>query len=73
LVERLNFHLENEQVVFPDSTDIEKRLIKKGVKETKFTKWMELNKTNVDAKQLIYIDLPTKYVWTAEKKLWAKR
>jgi predicted nucleotidyltransferase len=62
LVERLNFHLENERVVFPDSTDIEKRLIKKGVKETKFTKWMELNKTNVDAKQLIYIDLPTKYV-----------
>jgi hypothetical protein len=34
---------------------------------------MELNKTNVDARQLTYIDLPTKYVWKAEKKLWAKR
>jgi hypothetical protein len=46
-LERLNFHLENEQ---PDSIDIEKILIREGVKDTKFTKWMELNKTDVDAR-----------------------
>jgi hypothetical protein len=68
-VERLNFHLENEQqVIFPDSTDIEKIMRRARVQDTKFTKWMELNKTDADARQLSYIDLPTKYVWNKEKK-----
>jgi hypothetical protein len=47
-VERLNFHLENEQqVVFPNSTDIKKIVTREGIKDTKFTKWMEINKTHV--------------------------
>jgi hypothetical protein len=63
----LDFHLENEQqVVFPDSIEIEKIVRREGVKETKFTKWMEQNKIDVDAKELKYIDFPTKYVWNKE-------
>jgi hypothetical protein len=42
------------------------------VKGTKFTQWMDLNKTDIDAKELKYIDLPTKYVWNKELKIWKK-
>jgi hypothetical protein len=42
------------------------------VKETKFTQWMELNKIDIDAKELKYIDFPTKYVWNKKLKLWKK-
>jgi hypothetical protein len=69
-VERLNFHLENEQqVVFPDSTDIEKIVAREGIKDTKFTKCMEINKTDADARELAYLDFPTKYVWKASDKV----
>jgi hypothetical protein len=46
--------------------------VTKRVKGTKFTQWMDLNKTNIDAKELKYIDLPTKYVWNKELKIWKK-
>jgi len=73
-VERLNFHLENEQqVIFPDSTDVRKILRRKGVKETKFTQWMETNKQHEEAKELTYADFPTKWVWKASEKKWEKR
>jgi hypothetical protein len=51
-VERLNFYLENEQVVFPDSTDIKKIIRREGVKETKFIKWMKINKTDANARHI---------------------
>jgi hypothetical protein len=73
-VERLNFHLENEQqVVFPDSTDIKKIVIREGLKDTKFTKWMKINKIDVDARELTDLDFSTKYVWKANDKVWKKR
>jgi hypothetical protein len=63
-VERLNFHIENEQqVVFLDSTDIEKIVRKEGIQRTKFTEWMEANKRYPSARELIYIYFPTKFVW----------
>jgi hypothetical protein len=59
-VERLNFHIENEQqVVFPDSTDIEKIVRKEGIQRTKFTEWMEANKRYPAARELTYGDFPT--------------
>ncbi|KAJ1257558.1 hypothetical protein BS78_10G005300 [Paspalum vaginatum] len=73
-VERLNFHLEDEQqVVFPDSTDITKIVNRKGVKETKFTQWMEANKQHEEARELTYSDFPTKWVWKSKEKKWEKR
>jgi len=73
-VERLNFHLENEQqVIFPDSTDVKKILRRKGVKETKFTQWMEANKQHEEARELTYADFPTKWVWKSKEKKWEKR
>ena len=73
-VERLNFHLENEQqVIFPDSTDIDRILRKPGVKQTKFTEWMEANKKFAKARELTYGDFPTKFVWVEKDKMWKER
>ncbi|XP_062227418.1 uncharacterized protein LOC133925540 [Phragmites australis] len=73
-VERLNFHLENkQQVIFPDSTDIDKILRKEAVKKTKFTEWMEANKEYEEARRLTYADFPTKWVWIAKDNKWKKR
>ncbi|XP_062186018.1 uncharacterized protein LOC133889557 [Phragmites australis] len=73
-VERLNFHLENEQhVIFPDSIDIDKILRREAVKKTKFTEWMEANKEYEEARRLTYADFPTKWVWIAKDNKWKKR
>jgi len=73
-VERLNFHLENEQqIIFPDSTDIRNIVRKEGVKETKFTEWMNANKHHEEARELTYADFPNRWVWKAKEKKWEKR
>jgi hypothetical protein len=52
--------LDEQQVIFPDSTDIEKIVTKQGMKETKFTEWIETNKIFPEARELTYGDFPTK-------------
>lgn len=73
-VERLNFHLENDQqVIFANSTDIRNIVRREGVKETKFTEWMKANKNHEEARELTYADFPTRWVWKAKEKKWEKR
>jgi hypothetical protein len=68
-VERLNYHLENEQqVVFHDNASIENIVRKEGVRQTKFTEWMEANKKYPTARELTYGDFPTKFVWHNTQK-----
>jgi hypothetical protein len=43
---------------------------KEGVKETKFTEWMETNKIFPEARELAYGDFLTKWVWHGDKKKW---
>jgi hypothetical protein len=69
-VERLNYHLENEQVIFSDSTRIENIVRKEGIKRTKFTELMEANKKYPAARELTYGDFPTKFVWNQTQKIW---
>jgi hypothetical protein len=73
-VERLNFHLENEQqIIFPDSTRIENVVRRPGVQNTKFTEWMEANKKISVARELTYEDFSTKFVWHDKSKMWKER
>jgi hypothetical protein len=67
-VERLNYRLENEQVVFPDNASIENIVRKEGVRQTKFTEWMGANKKYPAAGELTYGDFPTKFVWHDAQK-----
>ncbi|GJV31201.1 hypothetical protein Tco_1391601 [Tanacetum coccineum] len=73
-VERLPFHLEGEESVIFDATEsIDYALDKASVNETKFIAWMEVNKTDPDARKLLYHKFPTYYVWRQEERVWLKR
>lgn len=73
-VERLPFHLENEQqVIFPDSTDLTEIVRREAFRKTKFTEWMEANKKYEEARQLTYVEFPTKFVWIQKSQSWEKR
>ncbi|WVZ59187.1 hypothetical protein U9M48_009374 [Paspalum notatum var. saurae] len=73
-VQRLRFHLENEQqVIFPDSTNLEEIIELPGCGATMFTEWMETNKKHEDARELTYSEFPTKWTWYAKEKQWTRR
>jgi hypothetical protein len=73
-VERLSFHLEDEQsVVFPDDASIEDIVDKPYAKYTKFLAWMDANKRYPHARSLTYSEFPTKFVWKKDKREWSPR
>lgn len=73
-VERLPFHLENEQsVIFDPAESIDFQLEKVSNNETKFQAWMELNKTDTIAQTLLYVELPKFYVWKPQEGIWTPR
>ncbi|XP_074297343.1 uncharacterized protein LOC141628055 [Silene latifolia] len=73
-VERLDFHLPNEQrVVFNDEDHINTVLERDNINKTMFLKWMEYNKHHPEARELTYAEFPMKYVWKRDKKRWSER
>ncbi|GAU38772.1 hypothetical protein TSUD_279250 [Trifolium subterraneum] len=73
-VDRLTFHLENEQcVIYPDDASIEEVVNKPYIKCTKFTAWMEANKIYPEARSLTYSEFPTKFTWKDKEHRWAPR
>ncbi|XP_031099477.1 uncharacterized protein LOC116003677 [Ipomoea triloba] len=70
-VERLSFHLpECQSVVFEDDDRIDNVLNRPTVNQSMFTAWFEANKKFDLAKQLPYIDMPTKFVWKKDIREW---
>lgn len=73
-VERLSFHLPNEQnVIFTDSDPIDEVLSKPTVNESMFLSWFEANKIYAEARELTYSEFPTKFVWKHDEKSWRPR
>ena len=62
-----------QQVVYEDSTELDDILAKPTVASSMFTAWMELNKTDDDARKLTYVEIPTKFVFKKEKRKWFPR
>nr|GEY65080.1 hypothetical protein [Tanacetum cinerariifolium] len=70
-LERLPFHLPNEQsVIFDVSDSLDYTLDKASVNETKFQAWMERNKTDTFAQKLLYVEFSKYYVWKHDEKVW---
>ncbi|OMO65295.1 DNA helicase PIF1, ATP-dependent [Corchorus olitorius] len=44
-----------------------------NVEKTMFTEWMVANSVYADARQLLYADFPSKFVWHANLKKWEPR
>ncbi|KAL4606240.1 hypothetical protein ACB092_09G087600 [Castanea dentata] len=73
-VERLNFHLENENpIIYPENANLDNILQRPGIKDTKFTEWMKTNEAFEDARELTYAEFPTKWVWHKNVRQWQQR
>ncbi|XP_070052773.1 uncharacterized protein [Nicotiana tomentosiformis] len=73
-VERLSFHLPNNQtVIFSDDDPIDAVVNRPTVKESIFLSWFEANKTFPEARELTYAEFPLKFVWKQNLKRWEKR
>ncbi|PIA60444.1 hypothetical protein AQUCO_00300153v1 [Aquilegia coerulea] len=76
-VERLPFHLEDEQqVTFIDTDDTTEVLQRESTTKTKFLQWMEVNKANPenpDANDLTYAEFPTRWRWVEKDLEWIPR
>ncbi|CAH1435945.1 unnamed protein product [Lactuca virosa] len=73
-VVRLPFHLPNQQhIVYGEDDDIDDVLGKPSVAASKFTAWMECNAINSEARELTYVEFPTKFVWVLNGRFWKRR
>ncbi|XP_054795045.1 uncharacterized protein LOC129300500 [Prosopis cineraria] len=75
-VERLSFHLPNEQyIVYSGDQDVSSLLNKPRVCESMFLAWMKCNQDKKDkfARSLTYGEFPQYYVWQRNNRLWKKR
>ncbi|XP_070026555.1 uncharacterized protein [Nicotiana sylvestris] len=73
-VERLSFHLPNEQnVIFSDDDPIDDVSNRPSVQESMFLSWFKTNKTFPEARELTYAEFPLKFVWKKQLKRWEKR
>ncbi|XP_019181931.1 PREDICTED: uncharacterized protein LOC109177050 [Ipomoea nil] len=73
-VERLSFHLPDcQSVVFQDDDNINHVLNRESVAQSMFNGWFIANKKYPQAKQLSYIEMPTKFVWKKDIREWHPR
>ncbi|XP_019168038.1 PREDICTED: uncharacterized protein LOC109163788 [Ipomoea nil] len=74
-VERLSFHLPNQQlVVYGDDDDcVDNILSRPSVGESMFLAWFEAKKKFAEAKELTYGQMPNKFVWKKDVREWHLR
>ena len=73
-MERLSFHLPNQQyVVYQSNTDVSQLIDNPRVCESQFLSWMEMNAKNEDARKLTYSEFPSKFVYQKRKRTWKER
>ncbi|XP_038701878.1 uncharacterized protein LOC119998611 [Tripterygium wilfordii] len=73
-VERLSFHLPNQQnIIFQDGSVLEDVVDNDRVGKTIFTEWMVCNQRHHEARELSYLEFPTKWVWHNAERTWKKR
>ncbi|XP_019176171.1 PREDICTED: uncharacterized protein LOC109171573 [Ipomoea nil] len=73
-VERLSFHLPDcQSVIFQDDDNINHVLNRESVAQSMFNGWFVANQKYPQAKQLSYIEMPTKFVWKKDIREWHPR
>ncbi|XP_052201712.1 uncharacterized protein LOC127807714 [Diospyros lotus] len=73
-VEYLSFHLPDQQsVIFSDYDPIQNVMNHPTIRHSMFTEWMEANKKYEWAKELTYVEFPTKFVWNNSGREWQPR
>ncbi|KAI9103581.1 hypothetical protein K1719_023204 [Acacia pycnantha] len=73
-VERLRFHLPDQQcVIYSNTEDVAQILAKPRVSESMFIAWMKQNKDDDLAKTLYYYEFPQYYAYHHTKRMWKIR
>ena len=73
-VERLGFHLEDEHnVVFIGSDYLDNVIDRPNVDKTMLTQWFKANEMYESARQLMYSEFPSKWVWHKNISEWRPR
>lgn len=73
-VERLSFHLPDEQpITFKDNDYLDNVLRIPSIEKTIFTEWMRANVNYAEAQELTYSEFPLKFVWVQRDKIWKLR
>ncbi|XP_042032500.1 uncharacterized protein LOC121779250 [Salvia splendens] len=66
-VERLSFHLPNEQsAIFYERERLDNVLNRNTIHQSKFLGWMDANKIYSEGRDLTYGEFPTKFVWKTD-------
>ncbi|XP_070678029.1 uncharacterized protein [Malus domestica] len=74
LVQRLSVHLPSDQnVVFKETDDLNHVVNNPNLESTMLTQWFQTNVEDPDARELSYVEFPTKYVWKNDEKQWSRR
>ncbi|XP_028757289.1 uncharacterized protein LOC114716449 [Neltuma alba] len=73
-VERLSFHLPNQQfIIYSNSDDVTDLLDKPRVAELQFLAWMKFNSRGGLAATLTYAEFPNHFVYQKNKRQWKER
>ncbi|XP_028752703.1 uncharacterized protein LOC114712351 [Neltuma alba] len=73
-VERLSFHLPNQQyVIYSNTDDVAELLEKPRICESQFLAWMKINKDGGLASTLTYAEFPNYYIYQKDKRQWKQR
>ena len=62
-----------QNITFHSNQRLDNIIRQPGIQRTTLTEWMEINKINTEARQLSYIQFPTKWVWNNKDKIWTPR
>nr|KAJ0220248.1 hypothetical protein LSAT_V11C200059400 [Lactuca sativa] len=73
-VVRLPFHIpDQQQIIYGKDDDIDNVLEKPSVVASKFTSRMEYNTINSEARELTYVEFPTKFFLKLNGRFWKRR
>ena len=72
-VQRLAVHLPNEQHVTFRANQTNEEILQAANKDTTLTAWFRLNRTNRNAHQLTYDQVPSHFTWDKKALRWKRR
>ncbi len=73
-VERLQYHLPNQQMVlFDDDDDVHEVATRSAISRTMLTEWFKTNQESEVARSLTFDQFPQQWVWNWKLKRWIMR
>ena len=62
-----------QNITFNSNQRLNNIIRQPGIDKTTLTEWMEINKYDINARELTYTEFPIKYVWNNKYKYWSPR